>query len=174
METSCDAWPESAVAYEIGCGIWAGRVRDFTCAIRAASERQAPVAARCEQSRAESRASQRRALSQMPMLHPVKLLCAHRSCTVHEVLHVRDIVSRSLSHWPRRDQPTHRESRSILRPCCFSQASHWVRHDESMKAGLREHSPCRAYPSHSRSICESCFALLVSAPAHEAAQCLSM
>ena len=72
----------------------------------------------------------------------VNVLRAQRSCTVHDVLHCAAIRTGSFSQRPRMDHSTQLASRSIFNPTCFSHASHSLRHVESMKAGLREHSPC--------------------------------
>ena len=106
--------------------------------------RHSPAAARAAQSRSLSTASQRSALSQIPTLHPLRAERAQRSCTVHDVLHSAAIRAGSSAHLPSSDHSTQRALRSIRSPFSASHASHSARHVDSMNAGLREHSPCRA------------------------------
>ena len=123
-------------------------------AMRRASFVHPPAAALARQSRCLSRASHLKTLSQMPTDQPVKVERAHRCCTVQLVLHCVAIFARcdGSTHLPSNDHSTHIASRSIFKPCSFSHASHWLRQVASINAGFREHSPCAAYPSHSRFI----------------------
>ena len=69
-------------------------------------------------------ASHRSALSHMPTLQPLKVLLPQRSWIVHDVLQLVRMKVSGVSHLPRIDISTHRESRSMKMPCCFSHASH--------------------------------------------------